>query len=72
MKNITFSAEERLIHRARKRAQQAGTTLNEVFREWLRAYAKQTTVAHQYPHLMRQLRYAQPGMSFSLDEVNAR
>jgi hypothetical protein len=35
VKNITLSAEERLIVRARAVAQQRATTLNQLFREWL-------------------------------------
>lgn len=40
MKNITFSADERAIEAARARARAAGTTLNEVFRDWLADYAR--------------------------------
>jgi hypothetical protein len=39
MRNITFSADERLIEAARERARGGGTTLNEEFRRWLAAYA---------------------------------
>lgn len=39
MKNITLSADERLIEAARERARAERTTLNERFREWLAEYA---------------------------------
>jgi hypothetical protein len=39
MKNITFSADERLIEEARQRALQEHTTLNEQFRLWLLEYS---------------------------------
>ncbi len=39
MKNITFSADERLIEAARERARREGTTLNEEFRRWLSEYS---------------------------------
>lgn len=39
MKNITFSADERLIQAARERARSEQTTLNEQFRRWLAEYA---------------------------------
>ena len=39
MKNITFSADEKLIEKARERARQEQTTLNQRFREWLEGYS---------------------------------
>ncbi len=39
VKNITLSAEEDLIERARLRAAKQKTTLNAAFRDWLRRYA---------------------------------
>lgn len=39
MRNITLSADERLIEEARERARREHTTLNEQFRRWLEAYA---------------------------------
>lgn len=41
MKNITFSADERLIEQARNRALRDGCTLNQEFRRWLADYALQ-------------------------------
>ncbi len=40
MKNITLSADERLIEAARERARAEHTTLNEQFRLWLAEYAQ--------------------------------
>jgi hypothetical protein len=45
MKNITFSAEDSSIAKARSLAQLRGTTLNEEFRLWLASYASADTVA---------------------------
>lgn len=39
MKNITFSADERLIEEARDRARKQRTTLNDAFRQWLLEYS---------------------------------
>ncbi len=72
MKNITFSADENVIKRARIRANQAGTTLNELFREWLGTYAKQEIGSDQYRRLMKQFEYAKPGKHYSREELNAR
>jgi hypothetical protein len=38
LKNITLSAEEELIHRARQKAQNERTTLNANFRCWLKQF----------------------------------
>jgi hypothetical protein len=39
MKNVTFSADERLIQLAREEALARQTTLNALFREWLKELA---------------------------------
>ena len=40
MKNITLSAEEDVIVRARKTAFSQNKSLNQAFREWLDTYAR--------------------------------
>lgn len=40
MKNITLSADEKLIEKARERARKEHTTLNQRFREWLEDYSR--------------------------------
>ena len=40
MKNITLSADEKLIEAARECARTEHTTLNEQFRRWLEDYAR--------------------------------
>lgn len=39
VKNITLSADEKVIEAARKKARAANRTLNEEFRRWLDTYA---------------------------------
>lgn len=39
MRNITLSADENLIDRARRRAESENTTLNNAFRSWLEQYS---------------------------------
>ena len=41
MKNVTLSAENALIDRARVLARLRGTTLNEAFRGWLEGYTRE-------------------------------
>lgn len=72
LKNITFSANEDLIRKARERAAADKTTLNEAFRLWLEKYAEQVETAQAFVELMDSFGYVQPGRSFSRDEMNER
>lgn len=72
LKNITLSAAEELIARARDEAQARGTTLNSEFRLWLAAYVEQERTAQSYRELMTRLDYVRPGGRFTRDDLNAR
>jgi hypothetical protein len=73
MKNITLSADERLIAAARERAQAEHTTLNEQFRHWLADYAQSRQRLQDYDRLMEQLRGSlQVGRRLNRDEMNER
>jgi hypothetical protein len=72
LKNITLSAEEALIERARQRAEAERTTLNAEFRRWLAQYAERRQSVSDFRALMDQLNYVQPGKTFSRDELNER
>jgi hypothetical protein len=72
LKNITLSAEEALIERARRRAEAEHTTLNAEFRRWLAQYAERPRNPEDFRSLMNRLGYAQAGKSFSRDELNER
>ncbi len=69
-KNITLSANEKLIKKARLRAQRENRSLNDVFREWLTRYTLQGKSSLDYQKLMKKLSYAKPGRKFSRDETN--
>ena len=72
-KNITFTAEENLIKRAREAARAQGTTLNEQFRLWLEQYARQRQVERGMEVVDRISQYASSGgRKFSRDEMNER
>ncbi|MCD6675155.1 MAG: hypothetical protein LT106_20190 [Burkholderiaceae bacterium] len=73
MKNITLSADERLIEAARERARAEHTTLNDEFRRWLEDYAQSHERAQRYQALMGRLRgkYV-AGRKFTRDEMNER
>lgn len=74
MKNITLSADEKLIEAARARARAENTTLNEQFRRWLAEYARREQRAAEAMAVIRQLQsYVQTGgRKFSRDELNER
>ncbi len=72
LKNITFSADEDLIRKARERAATEKTTLNEAFRKWLEKYAGRVESTQAFIGLMDSFGYVQPGRSFSRDEMNER
>ncbi len=72
MKNITLSADEALIRKARIRAQKEGASLNDAFREWLQSYVAQDMEAATYKPLMIKLDYVLPGKRFSREELNER
>jgi len=75
MKNITFSAKEETIEKARKVAARQHRTLNELFREWLDSINKETsdeTVSSNLHSLWGQTNYLRVGKKLSRDEMNER
>jgi hypothetical protein len=72
LKNITFSADEDLIQKARERAATERTTLNEEFRRWLEKYAERPHSVAAYTGLMKRFGYVKPGRSFHREEMNDR
>src|SRR6185312_7817298 len=72
VKNITLSADEHLIERARQTAREQHKTLNTAFREWLETYVAESGNALQYDEVMRRLSHVRAGRKFSRDEMNER
>lgn len=72
LKNITLSAEETMIEKARRRAVQESKTLNALFREWLGRYLAQEKASSRYEQLMRGLKKVNSGRRFSREEMNER
>jgi chromosomal replication initiation ATPase DnaA len=74
MKNITLSADEKLIEAARKRARAEHTTLNEQFRRWLADYAQRKQRADEAMAVVERLQgYIRTGgRKFTRDEMNER
>ncbi|MGD0481667.1 MAG: hypothetical protein ABSA42_15945 [Terracidiphilus sp.] len=72
MKNITLSADEDLIERARLIARQQRRTLNEAFREWLAQFTESAGDAQGFDALMQRLQNVDAGRRFSREELNER
>lgn len=72
MKNITMSADEDLIERARLIARTQRRTLNEAFREWLVQFTQSAGDAQGFDSLMSRMNHVDAGRRFSRDEMNER
>lgn len=74
MKNITLSADEKLIEAARERARSEHTTLNAEFRRWLADYAQRQRRAEEAMAVVKELRnyISTGGRKFTRDEMNER
>jgi hypothetical protein len=72
MKNVTLSADEDLIEKARTIARTQHTTLNEAFRQWLAQFTASAGDAQNYRALMQRLRHIDSGGHYTRDEMNER
>jgi hypothetical protein len=74
VKNITLSADEYLIERARDKARQENRSLNDAFREWLADWtgSGEDRVA-RFREMMEVLStHIQSDRSYTRDEMNER
>lgn len=77
LKNLTLSAEETLIEKARAKALSEKTTLEEEIRRWLEEYAREETEGEQrvakFRETMEKLAHIEwDGRKLSRDELNER
>jgi hypothetical protein len=72
LKNITFTAPNETIERARLRAREQHTTLNEAFRAWLDHYSGRRPSAEDFDRMIERLRHVDAGRTFTRDEMNER
>jgi hypothetical protein len=68
-RTLTFNADKSDSELAREEARSQNTTLNELFRDWLKGIACRVR-ARKYRALMDDLRYADAGRKFTRDEMN--
>ena len=72
MKNVTLSADDALIEKARLIARTQHKTLNAAFREWLEQYTSQSGSVKELHSLMARLHHVRAGGHFTRDEMNER
>jgi hypothetical protein len=73
MKNVTLSADEDLIEKARRRAKSEDTTLNALFRQWLRQYAGNPSITREdVERMVAQASYFRMGRRLTREERNER
>jgi hypothetical protein len=72
MKNVTLSANEDVIRKAKNKAQNNNTTLNSLFRKWLDDYTRDKNIALELERFLIETEYAVAGRGFTRDEFNER
>jgi len=72
MKNITLSADERLIELARNKAKARHHSLNDEFRSWLRSFVSDPGGEDEYAALLAGLSHIQSGGPFTREQANER
>ena len=75
MRNITLSATDALIDRAREKARAQGVSLNDEFRKWLSSYVQgddSQSAVSRFRTVMQALSQVDAGRAFSRDEMNKR
>jgi len=70
MKNITLSANNELVEKARHKARSERTTLNNRFREWLERYVGDNQ--HVFDDVMEKMKYVKSAGVYSREEMNER
>ena len=75
MRNITLSAADQLIDKARDKARAQGVTLNDEFRKWLASYVQTgdgQSAVNRFRSVMQSLPHADAGRTFTREEMNER
>ena len=72
LRNITLSADDLLIRKARNRAAEEHKSLNALFRDWIKRYVGSEGRSQGYRRLMKHLSHVKAGGKFTRDEMNER
>lgn len=70
MGEITFSADDAIIERARGVARSEGRTLQAAFYDWLISYAYRNVTRDEIEALLQSLKHVRAGRKFTRDEMN--
>ena len=70
IRNITLSAEEEWIARAREKAAAEKSTLNNLFRRWIKQYIDRGQSETEIDQVMDSIDYVYSGKKFTRDELN--
>lgn len=70
MKNITLSADERLIELAREEARRRQTSLNALFRDWLADLAQREQRREKIEQLFKDMDKYKAGGPYTREEMN--
>ena len=70
--NFNLNADKSDIELAREEARSQNTTLNELFRDWLRVIAGRKARAQEFRAMMDELRHVDAGRKFTREEMNER
>ena len=71
-KNITLTADETVIRKAREKAFKNKTTLNNEFSLWLEKYIEEKQSGKNFTEIMKKLDYARLKKKPSREEMNER
>lgn len=72
VKNITLSADEDLIEKARATAKAQRRTLNDAFREWLTNFTASDGEVQAFDALMKRMKHVDSGGHYTRAELNER
>lgn len=72
MKNITLSADERLLEKAREKARLEHRSFNDAFRAWLAEWTGSVDRVADYDAMMNQLESRESRGPYTRDEMNER
>ena len=61
-----------LIKRAREKARQENTSLNQLVRDWIKKYVNRDNIDSEYESLMENMADVKTGRKFSRNEMNER
>jgi predicted transcriptional regulator len=72
VKNITLSADDELIEKARRLATEESRSLNDLFRDWLKQYVNREFAARRFDDIHERLSHVRSGGPYTRDEMNER